>query len=171
MASGYFDTPAVSGFTWRTYYEEKAGVITITDVKLQSKTYTGTWYPGGKITINGKTVLEMDYNNPATHAFNFSAAGDSFISWQVLTGESLPVSSERILTQQAEIAVEVMLYRNSSSAKPSLSGSFSINVENGLIYLDDGKTVSAYQICIDNGSSWDTFAPQIANGSSWDLYS
>lgn len=177
MASNFY-TKAVNGFTLRVYYEQKGGKITITDVKLRSQTYKGTWYPGGKITVNGVTVLEMNYNSPATHAFNFYSAGDSFISWQVLTGQSLPVTSQKIQTENAEIKVEVTLYRDSSTAKTSLSGSANVTMETteeeeeetGLIYLDDGQTVSGYVLCIDNGSSWGEYAAQVDNGSAYVAY-
>lgn len=41
----------------------------------------------------------------------------------------------------------------------------------GLVYIDNGSSLEAYQCYIDNGSSWDLYAPYIDNGSSWDLYS
>lgn len=40
----------------------------------------------------------------------------------------------------------------------------------GLVYIDDGSSLSAYQTYIDNGSGWDLCMPYIDNGSSWDLY-
>lgn len=39
----------------------------------------------------------------------------------------------------------------------------------GVVYLDDGSALNAYQVYIDNGSSWDLYLPYVDNGSSWDM--
>lgn len=39
----------------------------------------------------------------------------------------------------------------------------------GLVYIDNGTTLEAYQIYKDNGSSWDQYIPYIDNGSGWDM--
>ena len=40
----------------------------------------------------------------------------------------------------------------------------------GLVYIDNGTSVEAYQVFIDNGSGWDQYAPHIDNGSAFVLY-
>ena len=41
-------------------------------------------------------------------------------------------------------------------------------VQSGLVYIDNGTSLDAYQVFIDNGSSWDQYIPYIDNGSGWD---
>lgn len=48
---------------------------------------------------------------------------------------------------------------------------YAIWAAKGLIYIDNGSSMDAYQVYIDNGTSWDLYAPHIDNGSSWDLCS
>lgn len=44
------------------------------------------------------------------------------------------------------------------------------DIERGLVYIDNGTSLDAYQVFIDNGSSWDQYIPFIDNGSGWDYY-
>jgi len=39
----------------------------------------------------------------------------------------------------------------------------------GLVYIDSGSGLEAYQPYIDNGSGWDLCQPYVDNGSGWDL--
>lgn len=41
----------------------------------------------------------------------------------------------------------------------------------GLIYIDNGAELEAYQFYIDNGSDWDLHIPHMDNGSGWDMCS
>lgn len=41
----------------------------------------------------------------------------------------------------------------------------------GLVFIDSGSSMEAYQVYIDNGSGWDMYIPYIDNGSGWDMYS
>ena len=41
----------------------------------------------------------------------------------------------------------------------------------GLVYIDTGSGLEAYQCYIDNGSGWDLHLPYLDNGSGWDLCS
>lgn len=43
-----------------------------------------------------------------------------------------------------------------------------LNYNNGLVYIDNGATIDAYQVYIDNGTSWDLCIPYIDNGTGWD---
>lgn len=40
----------------------------------------------------------------------------------------------------------------------------------GLVYIDNGSTISAYKCYIDNGTSWVEYKPYIDNGTSWVEY-
>lgn len=167
----YFETNTANGFTARIYYEEENGVISITDIQIQSKTYGGpTWYLGGEIKIDGTTVLSMSYKNPATHAVNVFSAGESWIPIQVVNGTALPVSSGLIVGKTSvDITVNIELYRDGSSPTPDLSGSVTVSVSAGFVYIDSGSGFEAYECYIDNGTSWDRYIPYVDNGSSWDM--
>ena len=45
-----------------------------------------------------------------------------------------------------------------------------INYNSGIVYIDNGSGLVAYQGYIDNGSDWDMVVPFIDNGSGWDMY-
>jgi len=47
----------------------------------------------------------------------------------------------------------------------------SINYWGGVVYIDNGTELVAYQPYIDNGSGWDQVIPHIDNGKSWNMYS
>lgn len=166
--SVYFDTEEVSGFTFRTFLEENAGIVKVTNIQLRSRTYGGpTWNPGGEIAVNGKTLLEMNYNDPATHAFNVYSAGESFIDVQKLTGQALPVTSDRITAAKATITVNVTLYRNSSSARPKLTGSYSIDIASVLAMVNNGSAFQQKQAAINNGTTFKKYRPIVHDGASW----
>ena len=40
----------------------------------------------------------------------------------------------------------------------------------GLVYIDNGSSLDAYQCYIDNGSSWDLCLPYIDTGTGWDMH-
>lgn len=152
MKTGYFDTPEVSGFTWRTHWEEKNGVVTIPKLQLRSKTYAGpTWYPKGEIAVNGVPILKMDYANPATHAFSVYSAGDAFLDIEVLSGQELPISTDMIAAGKAVVTVNVELYRNSSSVKPVLSGSAEIPLTTGLVQIQTTNGVKRHRAYTKQG--------------------
>ena len=39
----------------------------------------------------------------------------------------------------------------------------------GVVYIDDGKKLNAYQVYIDDGDKWNLYIPYIDNGTSWDV--
>lgn len=41
----------------------------------------------------------------------------------------------------------------------------------GLVFIDTGTALEAYQVFIDNGTSWDHYMPYVDNGTGWDLQS
>ena len=75
---------------------------------------------------------------------------------------------------------DFMGWATSSTATSGTTGSYtpSGNVTlyaiwgaKGLIYIDNGSAIEAYQVYIDNGSSWDLYAPYVDSGSTWNLCS
>ena len=172
MASKYLEIKSTSsyGFTIRIFYEEKLGVVTLTDMQLQSTKYNGTWFMGGTISINDELMLEMSYNNPATHAFSFYSVGETFVNVQTInSGKPLPISSKRIVNaSKATISADIRLYRDSSTGKPTLVGSTDVPVAIGFVYIDNGSKFEPYEIYIDNGTSWDRYIAYIDNGTGWD---
>lgn len=151
MKTGYFDTPEVSGFTWRTYWEERNGAVSVTGLQLRSKNFSNVWYPGGTISVNGVPVLTMDFNSPATHSFSIWQVGDTFVPIQVQSGASLPVSSERITGSCAKITVAVTLYRDSGSPRPTLTGSAEIPLTAGLVRIQTANGAKRHRAYIKRG--------------------
>lgn len=52
-----------------------------------------------------------------------------------------------------------------SPAKESVS----VDYNSGLVYIDTGSGLEAYQCYIDNGSGWDLCLPHVDNGDGWDI--
>lgn len=49
--------------------------------------------------------------------------------------------------------------------------SVTIGYNLGVVYIDNGSGLEAYQAYIDNGTGWDLCIPHIDNGTGWDVYS
>lgn len=177
----YFDTPASGGCVIRVYYKNTSpGVVSITHVHIKSEYSTGKWCPKGTITINGETVLTMEYNHPATHKFEISSTGTNWYPMTALTdsphsGTPLPVSNvNKITTNSATIAISVQIYKDNDGSTKNLSGTSTVAITpynaGGYVYIDNGSSWDKYEVYIDNGTSWDKYQVYIDNGSSWDLY-
>ena len=175
MGTKYFDiTEKLYGMTLRIHYEEALGVVTITNIQLQSVTFGGPgWYPNGTIKIGEETVLSMSYYDPVTHVFNVS--GGASEAWHDIqafgSGTKLPVSASAIMDRNSTtITVAIRLFRDSTtSARPDLNGSFEVDLSLGLVYIDTGAGFEPYAVYIDNGETWDRCIPYVDNGESWDL--
>jgi hypothetical protein len=48
--------------------------------------------------------------------------------------------------------------------------SATISYTSGIVYVDTGTELVAYQCYVDNGTGWDLVTPYIDNGSGWDMY-
>jgi hypothetical protein len=151
--TGYFDTQEVDGFTWRTHWEEKNGVITIPKIQLRSTVFKGpSWYPDGEISVNGVPVIRMDNTSPGTHVFYIGGAGSSFIDISVINnGQALPVRSDVINAGKAVITVNVKLYKDSSTPQPVLTGSAEIQVTTGLVQIQTSGGVKRHRAYIKHG--------------------
>ena len=173
MASKYFDiADGRYGMTMRFYYEESLGVVTITNIQLQSIEYTGPyWYPNGTIKVGDQDIFSMNYYTP-THVFDVRNASEEWRNIRAFsTGTELPVTSTAILdANTTEITVDIGLFRDSDlDIHPNIRGSIKINLTGGLVYIDNGSGFEPCEVYIDNGESWDRCVLYIDNGTSWDL--
>lgn len=172
MATAYFDVANTSdrGFTLRFHYETSAGYIKINNIQLQSTIYNNKWFPKGTIKINGETVLEMSYKSPATHMFTVGVVGETWYDIQKQTGAALPVSNAtKITTASAQIEVDIELYRDSNSTIPKFSGTETVKLLSGLVYIANGSSFDAYEVYIANGTTFERYMPYIADGSQFVL--
>lgn len=163
----YFDLPEANGMTWRTFYREAGGVVTITDLQLRSRIYNGpAWYPGGEISVNGEVVLKMDYYNPPTHAFYVPTIGEEFRSYRVVSGQALPVSSKQLTGKTAVISVSVELYRDSDTEQLPLSGSLEIPLSTGLVRVKTADSVKLHRAYVKQSGQIVPMAFVAKHGSS-----
>lgn len=71
--SGTFDLTMDNSFVvrivWREIYEAIANNSTLDSIRayLYSDAWTGSWYPQGTISVDGKAVVTMSYAAPASH--------------------------------------------------------------------------------------------------------
>lgn len=174
MKTGYFDFDAEpgtgEGFTLRLNWMEKNGVVTLIEgsgVQLRTTEYAGpAWYPGGEIAINGVPLLEMDYNDNATHAFAVWSASDVFVDIDAINGQGLPVSSGKLATAKAVITVNVELYRNGSSPKPKFTGSAEIPLTIGLVQIQTAGGVKRHRVYAKQGGKIVPMAAVVKHGGS-----
>jgi hypothetical protein len=171
----YFDTDTSRDFTMRVHYDNSTpGYITIQKVQLQSKTYNNKWFPKGTIKINGETVLNMDYANPATHVINVGTPGETWYDMTVANpnGIPLPVSNPtKITASSVRVEISVQLYRDGSSPTPNLTGAETVYMSAGLVYIANGSKFEAYEVWIANGSKFERYEPYVADGSKFVLCS
>ncbi len=166
----YFDTSTVSGFTIRVYYEEDLGIVTITELQVQSTLYTGQWYLYGTIKVNGETVLTMGGDDKSTYSIDNIGAGSTWWpAYELVSKEFPPVSSAQIFAASTDITVDIDLHRiNSDLNINDITGSATVSLTAGVVYTDNGSGFDVYQCYIDNGTDWDIYIPYIDNGTGWD---
>ena len=168
----YFELSASNGFAMRIHYDDSVqGFISIENIQIQSASYTGTWYPHGSIKINDETVLTMSNINPATHLFSVGTYGTNWYDMTAIgTGTALPVSnSTKITASKATIEITAQLYRDAQSAKPTFSGSETVELISGLVYIANGSSFDAYEVYIANGTEFERYEPYVADGSKFVL--
>lgn len=182
--SGSFDIAGSnpSTFTARIFYSEQYDkatgkhIVGITGISIRSTEFGYEWYPHGTISIDGAVVGSMDNSSPASHTVSLTAGS----GWHKVVpyhgGTDFPWNSVEIPsnpdgTKTAEIAVDFLLYRSSSTPRPSFKGSYSVELTftpAGLAYIDTGAENTPCQICIDNGGAFDRYMAYVDNGSAWD---
>lgn len=182
--SGSFDIACSnpSTFTARIFYSEQYDkatgkhIVSITGISIRSTEYGHEWYPHGSISIDGAVVGSMNNSSPATHEVSLTAGS----GWHKVTlyygSNDFPWNSEEIPsnpdgTKTVEIAVDFLLYRSSSTPRPSFKGSILLELTptpTGLAYIDNGSENVPCQICIDNGGAFDRYMAYVDNGDAWD---
>lgn len=138
--SAYIDFPGSGGFTFRVFLDETYNItenysyVPVTGISAQSKTYAGTWYPGGTVSVSDTVVGTMDYGNPATHAFTVYSAGDSWIPLgKINNGADFPWASAKIThnadgSKTISVSVNVTLWRKSGDPTFKITGTKSVTL-------------------------------------------
>ena len=143
MATGintYVDFPGPGGFTFRVFLEETYDVAgnysyaPVTGISAQAKTYGGTWYLGGTVSVAGAVLATMDYHDPATHLFTVGVVGDKWYSVSAIQGgKSFPWATGKIYhnadgSKTIEVSVNITLWRKSGDPTFTISGTKSVNL-------------------------------------------
>lgn len=121
-----------------------------------SSSGTGTSYASGaNYTTNANLTLYAIYSSTTTTSSitlpTPTREGYSFLGWA--TSASASSGTTGSYTPSGNITL------------------YAIWAALGLIYIDNGSKIEAYQVYIDNGSGWDLYAPHIDNGTGWNLCS
>lgn len=166
----YFDTCTKDGFTIRIYYEEEFGIVTITNIELQSTVYVGQWYVYGTIKVNDETILSMGGDGNDTYSIDYIGAGSTWWPvYELKSHEFQPISSARIFAASATISADISVHNiSNNNAVRDLIETKTIGLTVGMVYIDNGSGFDIYQCYIDNGENWDLHIPYIDNGSGWD---
>ncbi len=176
----------VGGFSmridWEETYDSAANVSVVsTKAYLKSTTYSGIWFPGGTISINGATVVTMSYTGTATHKTAGSVLNNySEITYaNGLTAGAPPWTSGEIAhnsdgSKRVVIAVnDFAVYRADGTTLDLGSGSATIDltkINTGIACI--GPDGAPYQPYVYNAATgaWELVAPFIYNAatSTWD---
>lgn len=117
---------------------------------------TGTSYsPGASYTANASLALYAIYSGSTTTAAvtlpTPTRDGYDFLGWATSTSASS--GSTGSYTPSGNITL------------------YAIWGALGLVYIDNGTVIEAYQVYVDNGSTWELYAPYVDSGTGWDLCS
>ncbi len=172
-----------------------------TDLKLSTTKPTKANASAGSYTVtlnaNGGSCSTTSLSAARTTKYTFSkwntnssGTGTSYASGATYTGNAAlklyaiytgsTTTSSVTLPTPTRDGYDFMGWATSTSASSGNTGSYTpagnvtlyaIWGAKGLIYIDNGTSIDAYQVYIDNGSSWDLYAPYVDSGSAWSLCS
>lgn len=172
--SGFVDFASSSyGITLRVHYAEtyndeaNTSDVAITNVQVMSSSSSDFLnYLDGEIAIDGVTAVSMS-SFAGSHSVYVSAKNEFYD----ITGDFGAVSGivhNSDGTKAVPISVTVSGLNKSGSTRWTISDIKEIaliTIARGIVYIDDGTSIDAYQCCIDNGSGFDLFTPFVDNGS------
>jgi hypothetical protein len=144
--------------SWVSVSQSVADGTTVIDWVLESEGAKGFRFYSNHVhlTINGELVYST------TDRFLMHGGG----VWSV--SGSLAIAHDIDGTKEFSISIEASIYQWTTNCTGS--DTFELDtIARGLVYIDDGSSVAAYQAFIDNGATWDHVIPYIDNGTSWDM--
>ena len=115
----------------------------------------------GSTTVGTNKTVTVSSHHGGTLSVSSSNTGVATVS---ISGTTITISPVAGAGGTATITVASATTTNYTRA----TASYTITVIGGLVYIDNGSGLEAYQVYIDNGSSWDLYIPYIDNGSGWD---
>lgn len=129
----------------------------------------GTWLASsdGGIIVNGTKVCGWYKNESAgwTHPGSTGWSGKGSVKVNHTAAKTITIEIQSVTWNNGT-------YSSSSFTIPRKTQNVTLQaVQQGLVYIDDGKTVAAYLVYIDNGKSWEQYMPYIDNGKGWDMCS
>lgn len=135
-------------------------------LKLKSGAYNSfsSYAIGWEIVLNGEQVSYLDRDGAPRLSLTYNS------SLTLASGTStIKHNNYGSLRMSAKASID-MASVSYTPGPLSLSGSMDLTkINRGLVYIDNGSGLEAYQAFIDNGSSWDQYIPYIDNGSTWDM--
>lgn len=147
----FVDFPGPAGFTFRVFLEETYNAlenyseVPVTGISVQSKTYGGTWYPSGTVSVADAVVATMKYTNPATHAFVVYSAGDSWLTLSKINdGADFPWASGKIYhnvdgSKTITVSINITIWRKTGDPTFTISGTQNVT----LTHIPRASTISA----------------------------
>jgi uncharacterized repeat protein (TIGR02543 family) len=154
---GYYTSTGGSG----TQYVTSAGAFTNDLYKVnKNQTLYAKWTASTyKVTFNANGGTTPTASKNVTYGSTYGTLptptrpGYTFEGWYTsATGGTMVESTTKV----------------SITAAQTLYARWSVG---GLVYIDNGTSIDAYQAYIEDGSSFYMYAPYIDNGSGWDLCS
>ena len=159
--------------TYKQTYDVDTNKSTVAITNLRVKTsgdYLGQYYLNGTLSVDGKTVVNMNATN-GTHLVNINAK-NTYYKVSGTLGSTTITHDENDAMSVTFTLSQVKAYQNNSVVWTHYGESATIELAkletNGFIYIDNGTSFDKYEVYIDNGTSWDRYIPYIDNGTDWD---
>ena len=187
--SNYFDLTGTYGFTVRVFYEEafdqeaNESVLNITDLQVMTSynIEAQLYYLNGSVIVDGGNVVTFD-SKAGTHSVYIYEKNDfRSVDADEESGQP-PWDADNIIhnedgSKTVSISVNITGWNSIDGGLCdgwSVSGTVDVElttIDRGLIYLDTGSSIEAFQIYIEDGQEWYQFAPYIEDGIIFYLYS
>jgi len=175
--------------SWSETYDpiNNKSTVNITDIKVMCKSYYGTFYPNGSISIDGTVVNKMS-SSLGTHNVYLGSTG-SYVTVNThssyashATYHDLPYSKANIAhaangTKTITISVTLDLYNTNGNRRGSISDSFDITltaidrVAPTVSVSATPKSSSSFEIKATSTSTADLWEYSLDGGSTWTQYS
>lgn len=184
--SNYVNAPGYAGYNGSSYYANVIKFTTPDFVGASESIEIGLFMNegvGSDVTLR-YAICTSDANKASYMNTTAAVTDENQIAAGTVTFEDLTSNVEKrtftIETAKLEPNTTYYLFMWASGktgvSLKEPSGAFGdssvfVSYNSGLVYIDNGSELEAYQFYVDNGSDWDLHIPFIDNGSGWDMCS
>lgn len=117
-------------------------------IEFKSDTFSGDWYPGGTLSMDGSTVGTMNYNAPATHVVSIYNLGSWYPLTAIGSGQTFPWASGKIYhnadgSKTLTVTLNITLYSSSWQSSWGSYPAINQSVQIQLTHIPQASTIGA----------------------------